>query len=232
MAVKMNFTVTECVPVDPAQNLYRARISIELRDNNQPLDGAVTIKAPNKEEMMITTDPGRGTGSGEFVFISEAAVAVLTAESRSGGNLLTARQPVTLKAKTTKSVPDRFTARAAGSNGKYVFIVGVIDKDNAAVEGVPVRVIKETTGEEVVNGTTNKHGSFISQEITFNESTCNFVVVVGALDPVQLDLEGPSRWRKAPPVPEPDPADLEGGIGNIIKNAFCRGSRDLKGGTP
>jgi hypothetical protein len=228
MAAKINFTVTECVEVDPAQNLYRARISAESKDGNQPLDSAITIKAPGGEETIISTDPGRGTGAGELFFSSPAMAVVLTGESRGNGQLLTARQSVTLKTKASNPVPDRFTADAVGSCGKNKIIGGILTKDNLPVSGVPIKIFNNTTGKTEWSGLTDSNGAYVSDEISFAESECEFLVQAGALEPIKLTLPGPSKWRKPPEPPEPDPRHLCGGVLNTVASAWRQAGADKR----
>jgi len=228
MAAKISFTVTECVEVDPAQNLYRARISAESKDGNQPLDSVITIKAPGGEETVISTDPGRGTATGELFFSSPAMAVVLTGEARVNSQLLTARQSVTLKAKSAKPVPDRIEANAVGSEGEYRFIVSVLAKDNGPVANLPVGIINENTGETEKTGVTDVHGAYISDEITFTTPQCSFLVKAGALTTQIENLEGPSKWRKPPEPPEPDPRHLRGGLLNTIKSAWRQAGADKR----
>jgi hypothetical protein len=228
MAAKIGFTVTECVEVDPAQNLYRTRISTESKDGNQPLDSAITIKAPGGEETVISTDPGRGTATGELFFSSPAMAVILTGESRIQGNLLTARQSVTLKTKSSKLIPDRFTADVAGREGRYKVIGGVLTKDNTPVPDIPVEVYNNGTSTVEWSGTTDQHGFFASDEFSFTDSECKFLVRAGALEPVELTLPGPSKWRKSPEPPEPDPRHLCGGVLNTVASAWRQAGADKR----
>lgn len=219
---KMNFTVTELVTIDPARNLYRARISVELKhDNNQPLDGDVKIVAPGREEITISTDPGKGTGTGELLFISSSAVVVLVAETQIQGRLLTARQTVTLKAKTAKA-PDRLSVNTAGSEGRYIFIIGVMDEKNTPVPNIPVNIVNGLNRTVAATGQTDQNGAFISPEISFQEKECPFLVIAGGLDPAELKLEGPSKWAKVK-LPPADPDDTQRGLWHAIVMGWVRG---------
>lgn len=230
---KMNFTVTQWQLSDPARHLYRAVLTAEIKDNNnQPLGGQISITAPEGESIDIQVNPAKGTGTAELLFISKADAIVLVGESIVQGQLLTARQQIALKPKTPKLIPDRVSVNAVGSNGRYIIFANVLDKDNSAVTGVPVRIINEKNRNEEDSGQTDQHGVFTSKEIVFSEKTSSFLVMAGGLDPIQLKLEGPSKWKKPPPVPEPDPADTSQGFWNAITSAWCRGTQDLKGGTP
>lgn len=224
---KMSFTVIELLPIDPARNLYRTRISVELKhDNNQPLDGDVKIAAPGREEVTISTDPGKGTGAGELLFISSAAVVVLVAETQIQGRLLTDRKPVTLKSKTAKA-PDRLSVNTAGAEGKYIFIIGVMDDKNTPVPNIPISIVNGLNRVVAATGQTDQNGAFISQEITFLEKECPFLVIAGGLDPAELKLEGPSKWQiiKLPPA---DPDDTQHGWWHAIVTGWRRGRNAVK----
>lgn len=154
-----------------------------------------------------------------------ADIVTLTARTLIGGQWITKDLQV-VNEKKKSLPPDRVSANTAGGNGKYIFIVGVLNKDNAPVADVPVRIINENTGADEDNGQTSQHGSFPSKEITFSERECSFLVIAGGLDPIRLKLDGPSRWRKPPEPPEPTDAELSGGFWKIMKSAICRAKAD------
>lgn len=224
---KMSFTVTQWQLVDPTRLVYRALISAEIKDNNQPLDGRVIISAPEGEQTDINISAGRGIGTGEIFFTTQAEAVVLMAEANIQGQVLTARQPIALKTKSAKLIPDRVSANTSGGNGKYIFVVGVMDKDNAPVPDVPIRIINESTGADAATGQTDQHGSFSSPEITFRESECSFLVVTGGLDPIQLKLDGPSKWAKVQ-LPPADPDDTQYGLWHAIATGWHRGRNAVK----
>jgi hypothetical protein len=214
---KMSFTVTQWQLSDPVRHLYRAVLAAEIKDNNnQPLGGQVSITAPERESIDIQVNPAKGTGTGELLFISKADAVVLVGESIVQGQLLTARQQIALKPKTPKLIPDRVSVNAVGNNGQYIIFTNVLDKDNTAVAGVPVRIINEKNRREEDAGQTDQNGSFSSKEITFPERECSFLVIAGGLDPIQLKLEGPSRWKKykKPNIPK---AEFQKGLWHAIK---------------
>jgi len=230
---KMSLVVTQWIVADPARFSYRALLAVEIKDNNnQPLGGRAIVSAPEGEQIDIAVPAGRGIGNGELFFISRADGVVLMAEANVQGQMLTARTQIALKSKSVQRIPDRISVNTAGADGKYFFFVSVLDKDNAPVSDVPVRIINNNTGAEEDAGQTDQHGSFTSQEIAFAQSKCSFLVIAGGLDPVELKLDGPSRWRKAPIVPDPDPADVSQGTWHTISSAWCRATNDIRGIPP
>ncbi len=229
--VKMSFTVTQWQLANPTLPLYRALLAVEIKDGNQPSGGRVIITAPEGESIDINVNATRGTGTGEILFSTPADAVVLMAECNIQGNLLTARQSIALRSKTAKA-PDRLSVNTAGAAGKYIFIIGVMDEKNTPVPSVPINIINSVNRVIVATGQTDQNGAFTSSEICFPEREGSFLVIAGGLDPVELKLEGPSKWKKAPPVPEPNPADISQGFLNTIVSAWRRGGQDTKGGTP
>jgi len=228
---KMSLVVTQWSVADPARFLYRALLTVEIKDNNnQPLGGRAIVSAPEGEQVDINVNGGRGIGTGEIFFVTQADAVVLMGEANIQGQILTARQSIALKSKSVQRIPDRVSANTAGADGKYLFFVSVLDKDNTPVPDVPVRIINNYTGTEEDAGQTGPHGTFTSQKITFIKDKGSFLVFAGGLDPVELKLDGPSKWKKPPPVPEPDPADISQGFWHTIFSAWKRGTQDLKGG--
>lgn len=146
-----------------------------------------------------------------------ADILTITARTLMGGQWITKDLQVVNK-KGEKLIPDRLSANSAGDAGKYVIIVGVMSKDNAPVSDVPVRIINELTGADADTGQTDQHGSFITApgKINFTEQECSFLVIAGGLDPVELKLEGPSKWKKysKPDIPQ---ADFQQGLLHAIK---------------
>lgn len=155
-----------------------------------------------------------------------ADIVTLTARTLIGGQWITKDLQV-VNEKTKSLPPDRVSANTAGGNGKYIFIVGVLDKDNTPVQDVPVRILNENTGADAATGQTDQYGSFSSPEITFRESECSFLVIAGGLDPVQLKLEGPSKWAKVQ-LPPADPDDTQYGLWHAIATGWRRGRNAVK----
>lgn len=115
-----------------------------------------------------------------------------------------------------------------GENGRYAFVISILDEHGKPAEGVFVKIFDDDDGSEVRNGRTNKDGTLDPAPRTdFKDEWKQYLVSApGFIKKVKL--YGPPKHRTPPPVPEPSKDDLQGNIWSIAKNAWQRGAADLK----
>ncbi len=102
----------------------------------------------------------------------------------------------------TPLAADKWVVEVSGRDGEYAVYVSVVTQTKQQIPGLTI-LIADTTSEEIYRGVTNEHGT-LSPNPTITLDTPGMhrfkVFAKGTiLDPYELTLEGPPRYKKPRP---------------------------------